>query len=149
MYKLPCLLYSHANFIMVITSVPPGTLACGYLDCSIRIYSLMYKRISFGYVMCVCVFSFFLFFFNFFFLHYWKAKNKILNQKRYSYGLFVCWLQLWRCHNYNGISETPVSINTFCLSTFFLRLCLKFLEFKYGRQQACFTCQSARYHPVK
>lgn len=69
MYKLPCLLYSHANFIMVITSVPPGTLACGYLDCSIRIYSLMYKRISFGYVMCVCVFSFFLFIFNFFFFY--------------------------------------------------------------------------------
>lgn len=29
MYKLQCLLYSHADFIMVITSVPPGTCAFG------------------------------------------------------------------------------------------------------------------------
>lgn len=53
-YKLPCLLYSHADFIMVITSVPPGT-ACAHLDCSIRVYSLMYKRICFGCVICMCV----------------------------------------------------------------------------------------------
>lgn len=42
MYKLPCLIYSHADFIMVLTSVPPGTLARVHLDCSIRVYSRMY-----------------------------------------------------------------------------------------------------------
>lgn len=52
-YKLPCLFDSHAVFIMVITFVPPGTLACVHLDCSIR-PSLMSKQICFGYVICMC-----------------------------------------------------------------------------------------------
>lgn len=56
-YKLPCLLCSHAVFIMVITFVPPGTLACVHLDCSIW-HSLMSKKIYVLFQLYVCIFCF-------------------------------------------------------------------------------------------
>lgn len=55
--------------------MPPGTLACVQLDCPIRVYSLMFKRICLDYVTCMW------FDFGFFFYIIGKQKNKILNQK--------------------------------------------------------------------
>lgn len=112
-YKLPCLLCSRAVFIMVITFVPPGTLACVHLDCSIW-YSLMSKQICFASAICM----YFLLFFFFYIIG--RQKIKFLTKSGTSSTvktncLFCAVVMVSR---WCGVWENWVSINTFCLFFF-------------------------------
>lgn len=93
-----------------------------------------------------CFSYMYVFFVLFFFLHYWKAKNKILNQKRYSFN-GQNELSILRSCDGVKVMRSLRKLSQYKYFVFFL-LSLNLLQLKDEQRQLWFNFQRARYNPA-